>query len=260
LEVGHLAIATELAPNGSLDDYLQTHPDTSLAQRFFFGHGIVAGMNRLHTNQPKPILHNDLKPANALVGAMLEPKIADFGSSTGGHTTTTNGAGATGSTPKYEAPELLQGKAKSTKSDVYAFGVTFYEVMTGQSAWEDMSATDIMSAVGHRRERPAFPAGCHPFVQEIVSACWADDPAQRPSFDELNRRFNEARMAHASFREEPVAQTSSSSPVRELVVVVSSPGKTPEQEEVMKMVEATAETLADLIFGYDWAGSSTQDP
>jgi hypothetical protein len=47
---------------------------------------------------------------------------------------------------------------------------------------------------------------CHPFVQEIVSACWADDPAQRPSFDELNQRFNEARMAHASFREEPVAK------------------------------------------------------
>ena len=43
-------------------------------------------------------------------------------------------------------------------------------------------------------------------------------------------------------------------------LVVSSPGKTPEEEEVMKMVEATAETLADLIFGYDWAGSSTQDP
>jgi hypothetical protein len=75
LEIGHLAIATELAPNGSLDEYLQTYPDTSLAQRFFFGHGIVAGMNRLHANQPKPILHNDLKPANVLVGAMLEPKI-----------------------------------------------------------------------------------------------------------------------------------------------------------------------------------------
>jgi serine/threonine protein kinase len=261
LEKGHLAIATELAPNGSLDEYLQTHPDTSLAQLFFFGHGIIAGMKRLHANQPKPILHNDLKPANVLVGAMLEPKLADFGSSTGGHTTTTNGAGATGSTPKYEAPELLEGKAKSKKSDVYAFGVTFYEVMTGLSAWDDMSATEIMSAVGHRRERPAFPAGCHPFVEEIVSACWASDPAQRPSFDELNQRFNEARMAHPSFREEPPQTPSASSAfVRELVVVVSSPGKTLEQEEVMKMVEATAETHADLIFGYDWAGSSTQDP
>jgi DNA segregation ATPase FtsK/SpoIIIE-like protein len=94
-----------------------------------------------------------------------------------------------------------------------------------------------------------------------VSACWASDPAQRPSFDELNQRFNEARMAHPSFREEPPQTSSASSAfVRELVVVVSSPGKTLEQEEVMKMVEATAETHADLIFGYDWAGSSTQDP
>ena len=43
------------------------------------------------------------------------------------------------------------------------------------------------------------------------------------------------------------------------MVVVSSPGKSLEQEEVMGMVEATAEKRTDLIFGYDWAGSSTQD-
>ena len=44
------------------------------------------------------------------------------------------------------------------------------------------------------------------------------------------------------------------------MVVVSSPGKSLDKEEVMGMVEATAEMRTDLMFGYDWAGSSTQDP
>jgi serine/threonine protein kinase len=264
LDPGHLAIATELAPHGSLDDYLQEHPDTSLAQRFFFGHGIVAGMVRLHTNcttdnNLKPILHNDLKGANVLAGAMLEAKIADFGSSTGGHTTTTQGIGAAGTTLAYTAPEVMNKKQKSTRSDVYAFGVTLFELMTGRRAWEDMGPADIMASV-NRSERPEILADCHPFIATTIRECWAQEPAERPSFDELNKRFNAARMAHGEFRDEP-AQTSTSSSAggRELVVVVSSPGKTLEQEEVMKMVEATAETRTDLIFGYDWEGSTAQD-
>jgi hypothetical protein len=41
--------------------------------------------------------------------------------------------------------------------------------------------------------------------------------------------------------------------------VVSSPGQTLQKEQVMQMVEAVASTRSDLIFGYDWAGSSTAD-
>ena len=69
LERNSLCIATELAPNGSLEDYLRKNPGTSLAMRFFFCHGMVAGMVRLHANvadgKPKPILHNDLKRRRA---------------------------------------------------------------------------------------------------------------------------------------------------------------------------------------------------
>ena len=200
LEREHLCIATELAPNGSLDEYLQKHPDTSVGQRFFFCHGIVAGMVRLHTNKPKPILHNDMKPPNVLVGAMLESKIADFGSSTGGHTTTTQGVGATGSTLAYSAPEVMNKKPKSKQSDVYAFAITLYEVMTGQAAWEGKDATDILSSV-LQRERPTIPAECHPFIAKTIRACWAQEPADRPSFDELLASFNQARIDYTLFRQ-----------------------------------------------------------
>eukprot|EP00935_MAST-01C_sp_MAST-1C-sp1_P000215 g215.t1 len=273
LERGFLCIALELAPNGSLEQYLQKHPDTSVAQRFFFCHGMVAGMKRLHENKPKPILHNDMKPPNMLVGGMLESKIADLGSSTGGQTTT-QGIGATGSTLAYSAPEVMNNKPKSKQSDVYAFAITMYEVMTGQPAWAGMDATGILSSV-LQNQRPAIPAGCHPWVTKTIQMCWVQEPGDRPSFDELLVSFNQARIDYTLFRQEPGSESGSESGSGsgsgsggrgmgggrgEMVVVVSSPGKSLEQEEVMGMVEALAEMRTDLMFGYDyWAGSSTNN-
>lgn len=93
------------------------------------------------------VLHKDLKPANLLVHGQpgnWHLRVADFGSSrifesgyldelgiTGLGLTQTQLSGTEGSTPLYLAPELVGGAAPTVKSDIYALGVTLYQILAG---------------------------------------------------------------------------------------------------------------------------------
>jgi hypothetical protein len=137
VERGHLCVLTELAERGNLEQVLEGNPTMGLTRIFSLLHGVVLGMKVLHAHKPRPILHNDLKPANVLVGKDWIAKLGDFGSSSGANTTaaTTRAGGAAG-TLKYQAPEVLGGEGEgSAPSDVYSFAITMYETMTRAKAW-----------------------------------------------------------------------------------------------------------------------------
>jgi len=79
------------------------------------------------------IQHRDLKPSNILLEANLSPKILDFGLSGGDP-----GRGHLVGTPAYMAPEQLDpSRSIDARSDVYALGVIFYEVLCGQRPFGD---------------------------------------------------------------------------------------------------------------------------
>ncbi len=63
-------------PNGSVKDYIETHPNMSLFDRIKMAQGVARGMNWLHSNN---IIHRDLKPQNLLVDSHLEAKVCDMG-------------------------------------------------------------------------------------------------------------------------------------------------------------------------------------
>ena len=103
----------------------------------------AAGLAYLHGLEPQPVQHKDVKAANILLDDAKYPraKIADFGLSDYrcADLGATTGLGAPGppavaaaaqegGTPGYEAPELLRGEPSSRRTDVYAFGVTMWEV------------------------------------------------------------------------------------------------------------------------------------
>jgi serine/threonine protein kinase len=107
-------VIVELAEKGNLHQVLEDHPQLSDARTFYLLHGVVLGMTVLHAHEPRPILHNDLKPANVLVDREWTSKVADFGSATGFNTTTTATTRNIGGTLRYQAPEVLDAGDGST--------------------------------------------------------------------------------------------------------------------------------------------------
>src|SRR5690606_25997026 len=96
------------------------------------------------------VIHRDLKPSNILVmppagsigGLYGQVKLLDFGiaklleADAAEDETVLTHTGARVMTPEYAAPEQVLGAAVTTTTDVYALGVLFYVLMTGQRPYE----------------------------------------------------------------------------------------------------------------------------
>ena len=163
-------------------------------------------------------------------------------------------------------------------SDVYAWAITAFEVMSGEPAWPSMSPQQILAAV-LQNKRPEWPLDdIHASapalavsredtgVVSIVESAWQQDPSTRPTFEELVLKCSKA-AAKSRQLSDPEGR------VKTIWVVVSTSEVTfvdeagnfkPEEEggtkvEVMKFVEALAKANDSVIFGYDWAGSSSED-
>src|SRR5262252_4190203 len=89
---------------------------------------LCAGIAAAHE---KGVLHRDLKPANIMLDGAGDVRITDFGIATAGES-----RAELAGTPQYMAPELLNGKPASVKSDLYALGLILFEVFTGKRAYD----------------------------------------------------------------------------------------------------------------------------
>ncbi|KAK7041506.1 hypothetical protein VNI00_009374 [Paramarasmius palmivorus] len=154
---------------------------------------IVAGLAYLHSHVPM-IVHGDIKGANILVDDSLHCRLADFGlaamtnESEQVFTSTTTG-GVKGSF-RWMAPELyqtgdtglrLRGSSKSSR-DMYAYGCTALEIITGRPPFPDLLDAQVMFRVlsGRRPERPQ-DAWCPNNIWDLIERCWDTNPFRRPS-------------------------------------------------------------------------------
>ena len=190
-----LFICTQLAPRGSLFRLLHRPPPAGAPPAPRWTHRLRArmaldvarGVHYLHSCRP-PILHRDLKTQNVLVGSDWSVRLCDFGlARVRAH------AGAVApsrpTTAEYAAPETIRGDAGfSEASDAWAFGVVLWELFTGAEPWFDTPPARIIAAVGFGgetlpidREGGALP----PSIADMVEACWAKEPADRPDFGAL---------------------------------------------------------------------------
>lgn len=110
------------------------------------------------------IIHRDLKPANILVGTDGHPKVIDFGiaravertSGQADFTATMTSAGQVVGTLRYMSPETIErgSGAADARGDVYALGVTLYELLVGRAPYELDDSSILQSVLAIEERRP----------------------------------------------------------------------------------------------------------
>jgi serine/threonine-protein kinase len=137
----------------------------------------------LHYAHERGVIHRDLKPSNLMVTEDGTIKLTDFGIAKDLDATSLTGTNRTLGTAAYMSPEQIRGNpAVSHKTDLYALGVLFYQMLTGKTPFEGASPVVLMHC--HLNE-PAPRASAK--VQEIPKALdelvynlMAKAPADRP--------------------------------------------------------------------------------
>jgi len=139
---------------------------------------ICAGLAAAHEHG---VIHRDLKPANIMIDGRGKVRITDFGLA--GVAGSLDAEGASAGTPAYMAPEQLKGKDASVQSDIYALGLTLYEVFTGKRVFEAATVADLRRAQEH--SSPTNPSllvkDIDPLAERVILRCLEKDPAKRPA-------------------------------------------------------------------------------
>jgi len=183
---------------------------------------IAAGLAAAHAQH---VVHGDLKPANVIVTGQRTAKILDFGLAgpqhapprdglgspqdarpappTAGSTTTTDvgetleyGDSASGEeggirgTPAYMSPEQAAGARVTPASDVFAFGLTLFEMLTGRMALPDTSLVSLLTRLQTQDLGPRLAAQVDQPYRELLEAMLDRTPSRRPAMNEVLHRLS----------------------------------------------------------------------
>ena len=140
---------------------------------------ICAGLAAAHD---AGVLHRDLKPANIMIDGEGNARVLDFGLA-GLAEEFRNDELAAG-TPAYMAPEQIEGKEQTIKSDIYSLGLVLYELFTGKRAFEAATLNELIK-LRRSDATPTTPTSLvkdlDPLVEKVIDRCIQKDPSLRPA-------------------------------------------------------------------------------
>jgi serine/threonine-protein kinase len=160
----------------SLDASGPLPPDKALA----LVRKIADGMAYCHQNG---VIHRDLKPENILITSEGQPVIMDFGLALtkSAHRVTYSNLSATMGTPDYMAPEQIEGQRGDGRTDIYALGTIFYELLAGRTPFSGDTQMAVLAQhlnnTAPRLDRADPRISLE--VAAIVARCLARNPNER---------------------------------------------------------------------------------
>ena len=185
------------------------------------------------------IIHRDIKPANMMLTPQGIVKLMDFGiarSSTDGTLTST---GTTLGSLNYMPPEQVRGESADARSDIYSFGISLYELLTGKLPFHSDSQYSLMTA--HLNEVPTPPITLRDdlpaSLNEIIMMAMAKDPAER---------FQSADAFRAALKTVPVSPL----PVADTTLTPTpKPATTPKPSSATTLVETPLPPRISTVAG-----------
>jgi len=186
-------IAMEFVDGITLEDLITSRRRLEWRQAVPLGAAIARGLAAAHDRQ---LVHQDVKPANILLGKDGSIKVTDFGISqliSAAHPT----EGVICGTPGFIAPECLEGAGYSPKSDLFALGVLLYECLAGAHPFASRNLrVTILNTLNKDPERLA---GLHPDMppelERLIFQLLEKSPDRRPADAETVTRVLEALAA-----------------------------------------------------------------
>jgi eukaryotic-like serine/threonine-protein kinase len=147
---------------------------------------IAAGMaDALAYSHKRGVVHRDFKPGNILLTDDGKPVLSDFGVAkdvSGASTELTRGVVAIGA-PKYMPPEQLRGEPVTDRADVYSWGLTLFEMLTGALP---AARARVQRETADSAEFAALIPGVSRPVAELVYRCLQEDSFLRPAAEECH--------------------------------------------------------------------------
>lgn len=136
----------------------------------------------------KGVVHRDLKPSNIMIADGGTVKVMDYGIARARRFEGLTVTGAFLGTPDYVAPETAEGRSTDARSDLYALGVIFYEILTGRRPF--VGDTPFATLRKHCTEPPTPPSlilpGTPRALEAIILRLLRKDPGDRyPGAEEL---------------------------------------------------------------------------
>ena len=176
------------------------------------------------------IIHRDIKPQNMIISRDGKVKVADFGIARAVSSQTMN-ATAVGSV-HYISPEQARGGYCDERSDIYSFGITMYEMVTGQVPFQ--GDTSVAVAMAHIQEPVTPPGALNPetgrAMEQIILKCIQKEP---------NRRYSSVADVIADLHKAILKPESDLMPAADGPVDEMGQTKTMSPEEMAKIQEGS---------------------
>ncbi|GAA1884485.1 hypothetical protein GCM10009687_61140 [Asanoa iriomotensis] len=254
-----LGLVMELVPGGSMRGVLRARGPLTPAAAATVMAAVADGLAHAHR---LGVVHRDMKPDNILVGAPdaldSDPRVrlTDFGIARVVDAPQLTTTGALLGTPNYLSPELINGARPSPPSDVYAFGMVLYELLTGRPPYAGHTPKSVFRR--HMETRPRRNPGIPDVLWRLIASCVDRNPGRRPEAAALADALRTAavRLGAAPALPRPPRLPMQSVLTTRPRIPTQRRGRAPAWHAITTVVTAFV-LIAVALVAFEWPGPGT---